>query len=91
MHGRRGRAHGANREVLAQPFRTIGAEYVGKPESPLKGHCVLVASVIYGQALNVAPDPVPHARHANIRGWSDDAKNRVIAKNLADAATLTVY
>lgn len=69
----------------------LGARFVGKPEQPLRGHCVLDALDFFAEGLDVVPAPDPHERHANVRGWTADPKNRIIAKKLADKATLVAY
>jgi len=69
----------------------LGSQYVERPETPLKGYCCLPAATVFGQGLDVEFAPTPHVRHANISGWESDPKNRIIAKALADAATLTEY
>ncbi|MGH8512251.1 MAG: hypothetical protein ACREU8_12955 [Gammaproteobacteria bacterium] len=70
---------------------TLGAQYVGKPDCPLKGHCDLAAGEFFSEKLNVVSAPNPHERHANVNGWTVEAKNRIVAKKLADKAALTVY
>lgn len=69
----------------------LGAHFVGQPDLPLKGHCSLVAQDLFVEGLDVVPAPDPHERHANVCGWTSDPKNRIIAKRLADKATLVVY
>ena len=69
----------------------LGAKCVARPESPLKGHCNLGAFAYFSEGLDIASAPNPHERHANVRGWATDAKNRIIARKLADQAILTVY
>jgi len=69
----------------------LGARFVGRPELPLKGHCSLPAQQFFAEGLDVVPAPNPHERHANVCGWTADPKNRIIAKKLADKATLVVY
>lgn len=72
-------------------IRSLGACYVARPDAPLKGYCVLAAGVFFREGLAVVQAPVPHARHANVSGWSGDPRNRIIAKKLADAAELVCY
>lgn len=69
----------------------LGVRYVGKPDSQLKGHCDLLAAAFFVEGLNVESAPVPHDRHANVNGWTNDPRNRIIARKLADKAVLTVY
>lgn len=69
----------------------LGAQFVGRPDSPLKGHCDLLASSFFTEGLDIESAPHPHPRHANVRGWATDPKNRLIARKLADQATLVVY
>lgn len=70
---------------------SLGARFVGTPDLPLRGHCHLAALDFYAEGLNVVPAPNPHERHANVCGWTADPKNRIIAKKLADKATLVAY
>lgn len=70
---------------------SLGAQYVGRPEIPLKGHCDLNASAFFSEGLDIESVPKPHLRHANVRGWTADPKNRIIAKRLSDQASLTTY
>ena len=72
-------------------IEALGAQHVGKPANPLKGHCCLSADAIFGEGLNIVSAPNPHPRHANVTGWVNDPKNRIIARKLADLARLTVY
>ena len=77
---------------MASPdIALLGAQYVGRPDSPLKGHCDLFASTFFSEGLNIESAPYPHVRHANVRGWATDPKNRIIARKLSDQATLVVY
>lgn len=69
----------------------LGAQYVAKPDSPLKGHCDLVAAGFFEEGLNIESAPYPHERHANVGGWTTDPKNRIVARKLADKAVLTIY
>jgi hypothetical protein len=69
----------------------LGARFVARPELPLKGHCSLTAQDLFVEGLNVVPAPDPHERHANVCGWTADPKNRIIARKLADKASLVVY
>ena len=69
----------------------LGARYVGRPDLPLKGHCSLAAQDIFAEGLDIVSAPDPHERHANVCGWAVDLKNRIIARKLADKATLVVY
>lgn len=77
--------------IDAAAVRALGAEYVGSPESPLKGHCDLAAGEFFGEGLNIESAPTRHERHANVNGWTNDPRNRIVAKKLADKAELTVY
>lgn len=72
-------------------IRAIGVNFVERPELPLKGLCHLVASAFFAEGLNIVSAPVRHPRHANVVGWADDPKNRIIAKKLADQADLVEY
>lgn len=78
-------------DLPVNDIQALGAEYVGTADSPLKGHCDLLANDLFAEALNVVSAPTPHIRHANVIGWAMDPKNRIIAKKLADKATLAVY
>ncbi len=69
----------------------LGAQYVEKPDLPLKGHCLSLAQDFFALGLHVVPAPNPHRSHANVRGWVADPQNRIIAKKLADKAELFVY
>ena len=69
----------------------LGARFVGRPALPLRGHCLLAALDFFGEGLDIVPAPNPHERHANVCGWTADPKNRIIAKKLADKATLVAY
>lgn len=69
----------------------LGAQYVGRPEFPLKGHCDLAAGEFFSERLNIEWVPIPHERHANVKGWTSDPKNRIVARRLADKAKLTAY
>lgn len=69
----------------------LGSQFVGKPESPLKGHCDLAAGEFFCEGLNIESVPIPHERHANVKGWTSDPKNRIVARKLADKAKLTLY
>lgn len=72
-------------------IEVLGAQHVGTPANPLKGHCCLSADAIFGEGLNIVSAPNPHRRHANVTGWVNDPKNRLIARKLAELAKLTVY
>lgn len=72
-------------------IQALGAQHVGKPASPLKGHCCLSADAFFSEGLNIVSAPNPHPRHANVTGWVNDPKNRIIARKLAGLASLTVY
>ena len=72
-------------------IRDIGAQYVAKPEVPLKGYCCLVASAFFAQRLNIEAAPTRHCRHANVVGWGADHMNRIVAKKLADQADLLAF
>lgn len=76
----------ASAEVVA-----LGAKFVGSPDALLKGHCDLDAASFFDEGLNIEAAPSPHARHANVSGWTNDPKNRIIARKLADQARLTTY
>ena len=69
----------------------LGAAYVASPDIALKGHSDLQAPEFFAEGLNILSAPNPHERHANVTGWTIDPKNRIIAKKLADKATLTMY
>ena len=77
--------------MTAADIAALGAQHVGKPDNPLKGHCDLAAAEFFSEKLNVESVPVPHERHANVKGWTNDPRNRIIARKLADKAVLTVY
>ena len=78
-------------DLSTADIEVMGAAYVGNTSSPLKGHCDLLASDFFAESLNIESVPTPHERHANAVGWMTDPKNRIIAKKLADRATLTIY
>lgn len=78
-------------DLSSADIEALGAQHVGKPASPLKGHCCLSADAIFSEGLNVVSAPDPHPRHANVTGWVNDPKNRIIARKLAELATLTIY
>jgi hypothetical protein len=69
----------------------LGARYVARPELSLKGHCSLTAQDLFVEGLDVVSAPNPHERHANVCGWTSDPKNRIIARKLADKASLVAY
>lgn len=69
----------------------LGARFVAKPGMLLKGYCSLSAQALFVEALDVVPAPDPHERHANVRGWTADPANRVVARKLADKASLVIY
>lgn len=69
----------------------LGDQYVRKADHLLKGHCDLAAEQFFNEGLSVEAAPHPHVRHANVRGWTTDPKNRIAARKLADKAVLTVY
>lgn len=75
----------------AVEIKALGAAYVAKPNSPIKGHCVQLASDFFSEGLHIEAAPHPHPSHANVKGWVMDSRNRIIAKKLADKAALTVY
>ena len=77
--------------MVSADIVALGAQYVGKPESPLKGHCDLIAGEFFGEELNIQSDPNPHERHANVHGWTSEPRNRIVARKLADKAQLTMY
>ena len=72
-------------------IRSPGADYVAKPDAPLKGYCILVADGFYREGLTILPDTTAHERHANVSGWTGEPRNRIVAKKLADAAVLICY
>lgn len=78
-------------DLVPADIVALGAQYVGKPESPLKGHCALIAGEFFGEELNIQSDPNPHERHANVHGWTSEPRNRIVARKLADKAQLTMY
>jgi hypothetical protein len=78
-------------DMASADIAALGAQYVGKPESPLKGHCDLIAGEFFDRELNIESDPTPHERHANVHGWTSEPRNRIVARKLADKAQLTVY
>lgn len=69
-------------EMVSAVIVALGAQYVGKPESPLKGRCDLIAGEFFGEELNIQPDPKPHERHANVHGWTSEPRNRIVARKL---------
>ena len=77
--------------LTSEEVVALGSEYVAKPNSPIKGHCVQLATDFFDEGLNVESAPDVHDRHANVVGWTTDPKNRITAKKLADKAVLTVY
>ena len=72
-------------------IEALGSQYVGSPGSPLKGHCDLAAGEFFSEGLNIESVPIPHERHANVKGWTADPRNRIVARKLADKAKLAVY
>lgn len=68
----------------------LGAKFVS-PNAPLRGHCTLLAQEFFDEQLTIESAPIPHERHANVRGWTIDARNRILAHKLADKASLVVY
>lgn len=75
--------------ISEDDLRSIGALHVGQD---LKGHATVSASVILDRGLNIHPDGDPHPRHANVLNWDeDDSRNRLHAKAIANATTLTPY
>ena len=77
--------------MVAADVAALGVQYVGRPQSPLKGHCDLAAAEFFHEGLNIESAPSPHERHANVKGWTSDPRNRIVARKLADKALLTVY
>lgn len=77
--------------LVTAEIRALGVDHVEQPGTPLKGHCDLQATEFFAEALNIVSAPNPHERHANVTGWTIAPRNRVIARKLADKATLTVY
>lgn len=72
-------------------IRGLGTQYVERPDAPLKGYCLLSAEGFFREGLTVESAPVPHERHANVGGWTDDPRNRIVARKLAEAAVLVCY
>lgn len=77
--------------MLESEVVSLGTQFVGKPESPLRGHCELSAGEFFVEGLNVVAAPNPHERHANDTGWTNDPRNRIVARKLADRAILKAY
>jgi hypothetical protein len=80
--------------VRSQGLSVGEIEQVGRQHVNLavKGHATVTVAIVAGRELSVQPHPYPHARHANVVGWSDhDEVNRLHARALADASVLTVY
>ena len=78
-------------DLSAAEVRHIGVTHVQGADSLLKGHAVLAAGEFFVHSLDLVPDGVPHPRHANVIGWATDARNRVIARDLAEVASLVRY
>ena len=78
-------------DLNGSEIEAIGAQYVGNPEHPLKGHCCQPAREFFSEGLDIVSHPTPHLRHANVSGWNNDPLNRLIAKKLAEKASLTIY
>ena len=77
--------------IGATEVRAIGDQHVATPTNLIKGYCVQSADGFFKEGLDIEAAPHPHPRHANVRGWTTDPRNRIIAKKLADQAELTVY
>lgn len=77
--------------LSASSIADLGARYVASAEAPLKGCCGLVAAAFFAEALSIESAPNPHERHANVKGWTVEARNRIVAKKLADKASLMVF
>lgn len=78
--------------LSSDAVQQLGKEYVEPKRGPLRGYGAQIAGAFYGQGLEFDPDGMPHERHANVIGWSNlDAKNRLIAENLARGATLHLF
>ena len=76
--------------LTAEQIYQIGAQYVmplrGKP---IKGVAQVNSSHVVAIGLSFDSDGVPHPRHSNIIGWSEDSsKDRVLALRLASEAVL---
>lgn len=74
--------------IDAAAVRAIGEAHVSMS---LKGHATFPADVALTRGLTFDPDAVPHARHANLIGWGDDALNRLHARAIAEASSLLEY
>ncbi|MBE7418097.1 MAG: hypothetical protein HS128_10160 [Ideonella sp.] len=60
--------------------------------APPKGYATVEAAVVLQEGLAFDANGEPYPQHADVIGWSgDQAKDRVIAKVLADASTLVDY
>lgn len=77
--------------LVNEQIRQIGQAYVARPGLPVVGHAMLIARNFTAHLLSVVPEPTPHPRHANVVGWESDPKNRVIAHELAEIASLVAY
>ena len=67
----------------------IADEFVATAEKPVIARADLEAREYLSQQLSFDPDGIPHPRHANVIGWSDEQSfQKVIALQLAEAAVL---
>lgn len=75
--------------LSAEELGVVGRRYV---HEDVKGHAEIAYKIARSRGLSLEADPHPHARHANLIGWStEDEVNRLTAKALAEASVLTVY
>jgi hypothetical protein len=67
----------------------IGLLHVAPKRGAIDGRADLNSLITYREGLAVELTKVPHPRHADIVGWSEDRKKaRLQAEKLADEATL---
>jgi hypothetical protein len=69
----------------------IGLLHVAPKRGPIDGRADLNSLIPYREGLAVELTAVPHPRHADIFGWSEDRKKtRLRAQKLADEAMLVI-
>lgn len=67
----------------------IADEFVATAEKPVIARADLEAREYLSRRLSFDPDGIPHLRHANVIGWSDEQSlQQLIALELAEAAVL---
>lgn len=76
--------------LTAAQVYEIGLQYVAPLRGkPIKGVAQVHSGLVGAIGLSIDNDGVPHSRHSNIIGWSEDSsKDRILAMKLASEAVL---